>query len=178
MSLFEAIVVTGTPFSGKTTLAKLLAEHFNWRYFSVGHMWRDLWKKNYPKGDMSFENFWLQTTDDDNREMDKAAGELLKEGHVVGDLRYGFIHRDPQTLIVFAKCDIDVRVKRALEINAYPGKDFAQIKEILEQRERDEVDRCQALYNGDYRDSKNYDLLFDTTDAAPDEALEKILALK
>lgn len=178
MSMFEAIVVTGTPFSGKTTLAKVLAEQFNWKYFSTGDMWREMWRKRYPKGDMSFENFTTQTTDQENREMDAKAAELVKQGHVIADARFGFLYRDPQILIIFTQCDIDVRVKRALELNKYPGKDFAQIKEILEQHERDEVDRCQALYSTDFRSPENYDLLFDTTNSAPEEAVEKILSLR
>lgn len=178
MPLFEAIAVSGSPFSGKTTLAKLLAEHFNWKYFSVGDMWRTVWRQKFPKGDISFENFWVETTDEENKEMDRRAGELLSQSHIVGDLRYAFIHRSPQIIIIFTHCEIDERVKRALEINKYPGKNFAQIKEVLEQRERDEVDRCTALYGSDYRDPKNYDLFFDTTNAAPDEAIDKILSLK
>jgi len=178
MSMFESICVTGTPFSGKSTLGKLIAEHFNWKYFSVSDMWKEKWVKKYPKGDMSFENFMLEVSDDDHREIDKRAGDLIKNGHIVGDMTFGFLYRDPQVLIVFTQCDIDTRTKRALELNKYPGRDFVQVKEILEQHERDEADRCQALYGTDFRDSKNYDLLFDTTNSPPDEALEKILALK
>lgn len=178
MALFESIVVSGKPFSGKTTLSKLVAEHFGWKYISIGEMWRTEWKKRYPKGDMSFENYWNETTDDENRAMDKMAGDVVRRGHVVADMRYGFLHRDPQTLIIFIDCDIDERAKRALEGNKYPGRDFAQIKDIIEQRERDEVDRCQALYKSNYQSPENYDMLFDSTNAAPDEALEKILSLK
>lgn len=178
MPLFESIAVTGTPFSGKTTLAKVLAEEFGWKYFSVSEMWKDKWRKKYPKKDTSFENFMLEVPDGDHREMDGRAGELIRQGHIVGDMTFGFLYRSPQMLIIFTQCDIDARTKRALELNKYPGKDFAQVKEILEQHERDEVDRCQALYGTDFRDSKNYDLLFDTTDAAPDEAVAKILELK
>ena len=93
-------------------------------------------------------------------------------------MRYAFLHRDPQVLIISTTCDMDVRTKRAFEINKYPGKDFAQIKKILEQRERDEVDRSKKLYNEVYRSEKNYDLLFDTTNSSPDEAIEKILDLE
>lgn len=178
MPLFESMAVVGSPLSGKTTLAKLLAEHFNWKYFSVEEMWRVIWRKKFPKGDTSFENFIAETTDEEHREMDRNAGELLRGGHIVGDMLYAFLHRDPRLLIIYTDCSIDERVKRALGINKYPGKDFAQIKEILEQRERDDADRCTALYGSDYRDSKNYDLLFDTTNAAPDKAIEMILSLK
>lgn len=176
--MFESIIIIGTPFSGKTTLAKLLAEHFNWKFFSVGHLWKGLWKEKYPNGETSFENYWTQTTDDENKEMDKYVHEMVQEGHVVGDMRYAFLHRDPQVLIIFTKCDIDTRTKRALEINKYPGKDFAQVKEILEQRERDEVDRGKKLYGEDYRDEKNYDMAFDTSNSAPEEAIEQIMDLK
>lgn len=178
MPMFECIVVAGPPFSGKTTLAKILADQFGWKYFSVEELWRAKWKEKYPKGDESFENFMLQVTDDEEKAMDQMVGDIMKQGHVVGDMEYGFLYRDPQTLIVFTQCDIDERVKRALGLNRYPDRDFAQVKDILEQRDRDDVDRCQSLYGSDYRDSKNYDILFDTTDAAPDEALEKIMELK
>lgn len=178
MSVFESIVVTGTPFSGRTTLSKLLAEHFKWKFFSAEEAWRMLWKEKYPKGDMGFENFMLKVSDDQHREMDKLIGDLLKDGHIVVDASFGFLYRDPQTLIIFTKCDIDARVKRALEMNKYPQRDFEQVKEILEQKERDEVDRCNALYGQDFRDSKNYDILFDTTNSPPDEALEIIMQFK
>lgn len=176
--MFEAIIVTGTPFSGKTTLAKLLAEHFGWEFFSVGQMWREKWKQKYPKGETSFPNYWAETTDEENREMDDKAHQMIGQGHVVGDMRYGFLHRDPQVLIIFTRCDIDVKTKRALSVERYPGKDFAQVKDILLQRKRDEIERGKKLYGEDYTDPKNYDLYFDTTNAAPDEAIEKIMALK
>lgn len=178
MSVFESIVVTGTPFSGRTTLAKLLAQHFKWKFFSAEDTWREMWKKKYPKGDTGFENFMVQVTDEQHREFDKAVGDVLKGGHVVVDASYGFLYRDPQTLIIFTKCDVDTRVKRALEMNKYPGRDFVQVKEVLEQKERDEVDRCKALYAQDFRDAKNYDILFDTTTSPPDVALEIIMQFK
>jgi cytidylate kinase len=178
MAIVESIVVTGTPFSGKTTLAKVLAEHFGWKFFSVSDAWRLEWKKKYPKGDTGFDNYMLQTTDVEHRAMDKMVGDIVKKGHVVVDARHGFLYRDPQVLIVFTKCDIDERSKRALEKKAYPTNDFAIVKEVLEQEERDAVDRCMALYNEDYRDPKNYDMEFDTTDSAPDEAIERIMSLR
>lgn len=178
MPMFEAIVVTGEPFSGKTSLAQALAQEFGWKYFSAGDLWRELWKKKYPRGDESFENFMADTTDEENRQIDRQVGDIIKQGHIVVDARFGFLYRDPQTLIVFTQCDIDERAKRALEKKEYPTDDFARVKEILEQEERDEVDRCQALYQTDFRDSKNYDLLFDTTNSAPDEAIAKILEIK
>ena len=178
MPMVESIIVTGAPFSGKTTLAKILAEQFGWKYFSVEEAWRAEWKRRYPKGDTSFDNYMLQTTDEEHREMDRKADGVVKGGRVVADLRYGFLHRDPRVLIVFTKCDIDERVKRALAKNVYPGKDFAQVREILEQAERDQADRCMALYGTDFRDPKNYDMEFDTTDTPPDAAVERIMSLR
>jgi cytidylate kinase len=159
-------------------LAKLLAEEFNWNYISVGHLWRDLWKQRYPNGEISFEEFWVKTTDEENLEMDKRIGEVIKQGHYIADLRYGFLHRDPKILIVFTFCDINVKVNRALEKNAYPGKGFEEIKQIIEQREKDEVDRSLKLYGQDYRDPKNYDIKFDTTNSPPEEALNIITQFK
>lgn len=178
MSIFESIIVTGTPFSGKTTLAKILSEEFSWRYISVGHLWRELWQKRYPNGEISFESFWVQTTDEENREMDKDIGGIIKQGHVVADLRYAFLHRDPKTLIVFTHCDINVKVNRALEKNAYPGKNLEQVKQIIEQREKDEVDRSKTLYGEDYREPKNYDIKFDTTNSPPEEAINIVTQFK
>ena len=176
--LFEAILITGTPFSGKTTLAKILAEHFGWKYFSIGDVWRDTWKKKFPNGETSFENYMEMTSDDEHREVDKKTHEIIAQGHVIIDMTYGFLHRDPQVLIVFTRCEIDAKAKRALEVNRYPGKNFDQVKQVLEQRKRNEIERGKRLYNEDFTDEKNYDLKFDTTNASPDEAIEKILSLE
>jgi len=175
--MVKSIVVTGAPYSGKTTLARILAEHFKWKFFSVTDLWKAEWKKKFPRGDTGFHNFMLQTTDEEHRKMDKIAHEVVMRGNVVADLVYGFLHRDPSVLVVYTKCDIDERVKRALAKGDYPKKDFAQVKEALEQVERDDVERCQMLYQKDYRDPSNYDLEFDTTEAAPDEAVAKIMSL-
>jgi cytidylate kinase len=176
--MVESIIVTGAPFSGKTTLAKLLAEQFGWKYFSIEESWMLEWKRKYPKGDTSFDNYMLQTTDDEQKAMDRLANEVVMEGHVVADLRYGFLHRDPRVLIVFTTCGIDERVKRALGKKTYPNRDFVQVKEILEQADRDQADRCVALYGTDFRDPKNYDMDFDTTDTPPDAAIERIMSLR
>lgn len=178
MTMFESIVVTGTPFSGKTTLAKLLAQHFGWKYFSVGEAWKLEWKRKYPKGDMGFDNYMAQTTDAEHRGMDKMVSDIIKKGHVVVDARHGFLHRDHTVLVIFTKCDIDERAKRALEKKEYPTNDFAVVKEALEQEERDQVDRCIAIYGQDYRSPNNYDMEFDTTNSPPDEAIERVMSIR
>ncbi len=154
--IYTNIILSGLPFSGKSSLAKKLAEVFKWPIYSIGQLWREEWKKKYPNADVGFEEYWRNTTIEENREMDQKAKEVFKNGMVIGDVRYLTNYMDLPSLLVFVTADLNKRALRAFDNGVYQGK-LDDIKEIMLRREMDELRVGKELYGEeyDYRDPKH-----------------------
>ena len=76
---YRGIVISGKPCAGKSTLCKMLSDEYNLRVHSLGQMWRDKWKAEHPKGEISFENYWRATSDEDNLQVNVDAKEIMKQ---------------------------------------------------------------------------------------------------
>jgi hypothetical protein len=57
---------------------------------------------------------------------------------------------------------LETRAARVLGMEKYKEKTLDEIKQILRQREVDEIALGRRLYNYDYRDSCYYDLVINT----------------
>jgi len=158
---YTSVLLSGLPGCGKLTLSKMLSTELGWELFSVGDLWRAQWKKLHPDGKPSFENYWKNTSFDENREMDMKAKARFEQGNVVADSRYSIHCKDIPALRVFVDADLETRALRASNTGKYSGKSLNEIQKILLEREDDEVMMGRILFedydkNYDYRDSKHY----------------------
>ena len=173
---YNSIVISGLPGAGKGVLARAIAKKYKWKLFSIGDIWRERWKKLYPSADISFEDYWKNASFDEQREINNKARKVISKGNVVGDFRYAICCKSIPTLLIFIKPDLNVRAKRAKDINKYPNKSIEELKEILLQREKDEVNWGKKLYGEDYdfRDEKYYNLILDSGKLSLEEELKII----
>lgn len=158
---YTSVLLSGLPGCGKSTLSKLLSKELGWELFSVGDLWREQWKMLYPEGEISFEDYWKNTSFEKNREMDMRAKERFKQGNVVADSRYSIHCKDIPSLRVFIDADSETRTLRASNTDRYRGKSVDEIRKILLEREEEEVSKGKILFkdydeNYDYRDPKHY----------------------
>ncbi len=174
---YASIILSGQPVSGKSALAKRLSEIYKWPVHSPGQLWRDEWRRLYPSGEISFEDFWRNTTTEDNLRMDQRAREIFEKGGVIGDTRYSIYCTDLPALLVLITADLDVRVQRALGIDRYRNKSLEEVRQTLIEREKDEVRVGQSLYgiDYDYRDPKYYHLTLNSGLLTLDEEISTLV---
>lgn len=179
MNKYNSIVFSGLPGSGKSTLVNaltglLFVDERN--IFSMRSKWNEKWKTLYPNEEKSFEEFWRNTTLQENREMDSEVREFLKQGHVIGDMRYTLACEGLPALCVFVTADLDIRAERNLSSPKYKDKTIIEIKNILYGRERDELKMGKELYGSDYdfRNPEYYHLVLNSGKLSVNEEVGQI----
>ena len=86
----------------------------------------------------------------------------LFKGDIIGDSRYAIYLRNLPVLLVFLSAGLETRASRALGLEKYKEKSVEEIKQILQQREVDEIAAGRRLYGYDYRDSSYYHISMNT----------------
>ena len=175
------ISITGGPGTGKTSVAKLLAERLGYKFYSVGGI----------RGQMAIErgitinelNTLGETdpstdvpVDDKQRELGTTEDNFVIEGRV----SWHFI---PHSFKVLLTCDTDEAARRIYEARKAQPEDrqdepeYASIDDVktaIEERVASDVRRYQKYYNIDYRDPAHYDFVLET---APIKGFEAVTDL-
>ncbi len=161
---YDAVVISGLPGAGKGILAKKLAELYKWKVVSAGNLWRERYRTLYPNKEVNFEDYWKRISLFEQKHMDEHLRALIEKGNIIGDFRYAKSCVGVRALFVFLTSDITIRAKRALATRKYSGKMIEEIKDILKEREKDEVEIGKKIYGEDYdfRDEKYYNLILDS----------------
>ena len=167
------ITISGTPGSGKSTVAKLLSEKLGIKYVYSGMIFRETAKKYH----MSLGEFGKYCEEDSkiDKELDEQQlmilrrGDVILEGRLAGWLAY---HNNISALKVSLDADIETRVNRI--VNREKGTVETRRQEIVK-RERSETKRYKKYYNVELKNTSFYDLIIDTGDKTPEEIVEIII---
>lgn len=167
------ITISGTPGSGKSTVAQLLEKHLGIPYVYSGMIFRTLAQKY----NMSLEDFgkYCETHEEVDRELDDEQLRILKKGNVIveGRLAGWLAHKHKvSAYTVFIDADIDVRAARIAEREKGT---IAQRKQEMLARERSEVLRYKTYYNIDLNDHSIYDLVIDSSKIPAEKIVATIL---
>jgi len=169
------ITISGKAGTGKSSVARLLAEKLKLEHFSIGDLMRDIARKR----GISLNSLSRIAEKDKtiDRELDKKQVELgKKEDDFVIDSRLGF-HFIPNSIKVFLDADFPVRAKRILR-DRRSEEDIADMESAVEKikdREESEAKRYQQYYNIDYHQKSNYSLVIDTTYISIEMVVKKIV---
>ncbi|MDE7478030.1 MAG: cytidylate kinase family protein, partial [Lachnospiraceae bacterium] len=175
------ITITGNLGSGKSSVAKILKEK-GFEYSSTGNIFRQL---AVEKG-LSVEEFNKQVNEAASRGdhsvdkmIDDTTTKISKErDNVVFDSRLAW-HFAPKSFKVFIITDIDEASCRvfndSLRANSESYESQASCKKALINRQKLETVRYKEIYDIDYYDMSNYNLVIESTNAAPDEIAQEIL---
>ncbi|MBU0470682.1 MAG: AAA family ATPase [Nanoarchaeota archaeon] len=179
------ITISGTPGSGKSTIAKILVEKLGAERIYVGGIRRELARK---KGMTLQElNEYAKTNPETDVDVDKKAAlharELDKKGKVViveGRTQFYFL---PESLKLFIKVSEEEGAKRiwkdlqneSTQQERNEGKidSFEEMKKRVAERMGEDAERYKKYYGFDHRDESHYDFILDTTDITAEEAAEK-----
>lgn len=170
------ITISGLHGTGKSTIAKLIAEKLKIQYYSTGQIFRVLALET----NMTLEEFteYVEENPDIDKKLDSKIIEIAQKGNIIIDSQLsGYILKTIADFKILLTCSLETRVKRMSE------RDSSSYEEKLKEtalREKSELERFKRLYNIDLNDqeelSQMYDLVINTENLTVEEILEKILS--
>ncbi len=176
------ITITGYPGSGKSTLGKGIAKALGMKHYSAGDFLREIAKEK-GLGLMQLQKEMEKDRSVDD-ELDKRTTELAKkEDNFVIDGRVAW-HFIPNSVKIFVKIDLEKAAERVYR-DTKQGKDerkgetgnlsIGETVKNMRQRMEMNKKRYKSLYNVDYLDEKNHDIVVDTSNSGIAETKEKVL---
>jgi len=174
------ITISGNPGSGKSTIAKALAEELGYKRYYMGGIYRELARKRNMKIE---EILKLAETDKSiDKEVDNYQINLRNEDNIIVEGRISF-HLIPNSLKVFIIVDEEeaaIRIFKDLQDKSKNNErnqdEVSSLKEMLQknkERMKGEVRRYRKYYGIENTyDKNNYDLIIDTTGLSIEQSIE------
>lgn len=181
----KIITISGTPGSGKSTIAQALAKEFNAQRIYVGGIRRQIAK---DKGmTLSELNEYALTHPETDVDVDKAAAQqarqLAKKSMVIVEGRPQF-HFIKESIKLYIKVDLQEGAKRIWKSlqestneekrNEAKVNNYQELKQKVKERADNDRQRYIKYYNLDYTDESQYDFVLDTTNINALKATEKV----
>ncbi len=160
------ITISGTPKSGKTEVAKSLAEKIDLDVFSVEG---DIIREIAAKRGMNVEEYYKTYADKIDQHLDKWQKDICSfmDGFVLDSLLGFHWSKDSpvKTFNVFLKCDKDILAKRLANGGGVKNMVKDRLLERLSQEEMFTVENYRKKYGIDnFHNPDNFDMVVDTTD--------------
>jgi predicted cytidylate kinase len=177
------VTISGQACSGKTTVGKLLAKKLGCEFYDIG----TLRKAAALARGMTIEeyNVYGMTHPETDKDADAETVRLAKAGKdfvIQGRLAYHFV---PKSLKVYLTINPDVAAKRAsTDTNTSAERNSSsrhatsirEIQRMQEERDASDIWRYRKIYGiENFTDTKNYDLIIDTSHITPEQVVEKIM---
>lgn len=170
------ITISGLPGSGKSTIGKRLAKQLGYRFYSVG----DLRGKMAMERGMSIDELnklgeqeaW---TDDEVDAYQKKLGETEDNFVIDGRLSWYFIPKSFKVFLIVAVEEGARRIFKRQRPDEAPAATLPEMAANIRARIVSDNTRYQKWYGIRFDDSKNYDLVIDTTHSNPKVTVGKIL---
>jgi cytidylate kinase len=176
MATAQSVVINGDLGSGKTTVSRLLARRLGIRRISVGDLYREMAQH---RGMTALElNLHAELDDKIDHYVDQLQSDIaMSSENLVVDSRLAWLFfRD--ALKVHLITDPVVAAHRVLRRPADTVERYtsaAEARQRLAERSESERVRFIERYGADKTRLRNYDLICDSTRAAPEEIVERII---
>jgi len=177
----EIITINGLPGSGKSSTANKVAIELEYKRFSTGDFMRKIaLEQNLSLNELS------KMAENDGGEIDKKIDDenrkLSEENKFVIDSRLAF-HFIPESFKVFLDLPLEIskeRIMNNLKTNllrqeSEKAKNVEEVYKNIIERLESEKKRYKELYNLDYTNKNNFDLVIDTNKYNLEEVVEIIL---
>jgi predicted cytidylate kinase len=171
------ITVSGDIGAGKSTFAKKLAEILEIPRIYMGQFMREEAAKRKMTLDELSKLFEKDPSLD--RQLDELQSErslYIQRGIFEGRTSWHFVH-DP-TIKVYLSVDSNIATERIWQDRSDKRDKYGTIEALRaanEERKQSEISRYQKYYGIDVYNTKNYDVVIDTTNLDVDEVFEKTI---
>jgi len=170
------ITITGSLGSGKTSVCDEMAKEYNLEVIKTGTIFREIAAE---KGISVIELNELAKTDTSIDKMLDERSTLLgkQKDNTVFDSRMAW-HFIPDSFKVFVLTQVQESAKRILcdyDRTAEGYRDLKEAEDGILRRAKLEKKRFMNLYNVNYYNQENYNLIIDSTFASPSEVTSEII---
>jgi len=172
------ITLTGNLGSGKSTICKILQDKYGFEIYSTGKVQRQLAQE---MGLTVLEMNQLMCSDSKYDSMiDDATTRLAKENqdkNIVFDSRLAW-HFVEESFKVFLMVSLDVAAERVMSDNRGAVESYKSVEDARDQlakRAENENARYKDLYNVEYFNFENYNLVLDSTYCTPEVIVEVLM---
>ena len=152
------ITISGFHGTGKTTIAKEIANEFKLQYVSAG----DYFRKMAGENQMSLEEFskFVEQNPEIDQKIDRRTIEEAKKGDIILEgLLVAWKTQDISDINILFIADEQVRIKRIAQRENRPSDEIE--RETLS-REKSEIARFKKLYDINLNDYSIYDIILNT----------------
>jgi len=172
------ITITGNLGSGKSTICRLLNEKYHFEVYSTGKVQRELATQ---MGMTTLELNQLMCSDKKYDKMiDDETARISRENKdkdIIFDSRLAW-HFVEHSFKVFVSVGLEVAAERVMNDQRGAVEKYSSLEEakkLLTERAATECVRYKDIYNLNYMDFNNYDLIIDSTYNTPEKIAEIIL---
>jgi predicted cytidylate kinase len=171
----ELIGISGSPGSGKTTVARMLSDRIGIRFHSMGSVFRSI--ADEKKLSLKELSTLAESDSSIDHLIDRRQSEMLRAGGIIMDSRLScwlMKRSNINGLKVWITAPLDVRAKR---VAGREGIGMAEARESIKAREESEADRYRKYYGIDMRDLSIYDIVINNAWMSPEDCCDVILAV-
>jgi cytidylate kinase len=152
------ITISGFHGTGKSTIARKLADELRYRYIAAGQLFRRMAQEQQ----MSLEEFseYVEAHPEIDRQIDQKIHQEAKKGNIVLDgLLVAWKTKDISDVNILLTANEETRIER---IAQRENRTYKEVKKETLYREKSELDRFKKLYNIDLNDYSIYDIVLNT----------------
>ena len=172
------ITITGNLGSGKSTICRLLNENYQFEVYSTGKVQREL-ARQMNMTTLELNQMMCSDKKYDNM-IDDATTRLSRENKdkdIIFDSRLAW-HFVEHSFKVFVSVSLEVAAERVMNDQRGAEEKYSSVEEakkLLAARAATEKVRYKDIYNLNYMDFSNYNLIIDSTYNTPEQIVEIIL---